>query len=330
MLDYQRIIHPISKELSVVSQEIEKQLNSEVLLINQVSNYIVNSGGKRIRPALVLLIAKILGTKKSITNKSYKKIIQMACVIEFIHTATLLHDDVVDESGLRRSKKTANSIFGSAASVLVGDFLYSRAFQIMVEVDSSSVMEIMANATNTIAEGEVLQLMNCNDPDINEERYLKVIRYKTSKLFEASCQIPPALLGLAKEEILSLGKFGTHLGTAFQLTDDILDYIGSESEIGKKLGDDLREGKPTMPLIRIALSGNKEIANKVKDAIREPNTSNLSEIVHLVKNSDAIKYTKSLVRDECLSAAKCIKKFPDSQYKSILEELLKFVVTRKN
>ncbi len=330
MIDYQRIIHPISEELCIVSQEIEKQLHSEVALINQVSNYIINSGGKRIRPALVLLVAKILGTKISITNKNYKKIIQMACVIEFIHTATLLHDDVVDESGLRRSKKTANSIFGSAASVLVGDFLYSRAFQIMVEVDSSSVMEIMANATNTIAEGEVLQLMNCNDPEINEERYLKVIRYKTSKLFEASCQIPPAILDLEEGIVSSLGTFGTHLGTAFQLTDDILDYVGSESEIGKKLGDDLREGKPTLPLIRIALNGDKETASKVKNAIKEPNSSNLSEIVHLVKNSDAIDYTKSLVKEECQSAAKCIKEFPDSQYKNILKKLLEFVVTRKN
>ena len=253
----------------------------------------------------------------------------MACVIEFIHTATLLHDDVVDESGLRRSKETAFSLFGSAPSVLVGDFLYSRAFQIMVEVDNRKIMEIMANATNTIAEGEVLQLMNCNDPDINEERYLKVIRYKTAKLFQASCEIPVALSNLNEQSINAAGSFGIHLGTAFQLTDDVLDYVGAESEIGKKLGDDLREGKPTLPLIRVISTSDDNTKKKIKTTIKNPSDTDLEKVVQLIKQSDAIEYTKKLALKECLLAKSSLSDFKPSFHKKILIDLLDFVINRR-
>ncbi len=330
MVDYQELTHPIKKELEDVTKEIKKQLTSEVILVNQVANYIIDSGGKRLRPALVILMANAANQGIKIESESYIRLIQMACVIEFIHTATLLHDDVVDGSGLRRSQETAYSLFGSPASVLVGDFLYSRAFQIMVRVDCKEIMHIMADATNTIAEGEVLQLMNCNDPDIDENRYLKVIRYKTAKLFQASCQVPIALLNLESKYVLPACSFGCHLGTAFQLTDDILDYVGTESEIGKKLGDDLREGKPTLPLIRLASTGNDEIKRRIKNAIQNPSETELEIVIKLVKNSDAIEYTKKLVEKECLLAQSCLETFRPSEYKSTLNKLLKFIIHRKN
>ena len=328
MVDYKELMQPIAKALEDVSKEIQKQLKSEVFLVNQVAQYIIDSGGKRLRPALVVLMAEVVSPKK-IQPSEYSRLIQMACVIEFIHTATLLHDDVVDDSGLRRSRETANSLFGSAASVLVGDFLYSRAFQIMVEVNSTKIMGIMANATNKIAEGEVLQLINCNDPDIDEERYLKVIRYKTSKLFQAACEIPGALLNLEENLIFTAGSFGTHLGTAFQLTDDVLDYVGNEPEIGKKLGDDLREGKPTLPLIRAASTSTPELKEAIKKTIQNPNETELEKVVQIIKQSDAIEYTTNLAKKECLLAQSCLDSFKDSSHKTILSSLLEFVVARK-
>ncbi len=330
MLEYQELIKPIKKELEDVTKEIKIQLKSEVALIEQVANYIIDSGGKRLRPALVLLMAKVITEGEEVQATEYSQLIKMACVIEFIHTATLLHDDVVDESGLRRSKETAYSLFGSAASVLVGDFLYSRAFQIMVEVDSKKIMRIMADATNTIAEGEVLQLMNCNDPDIDEDRYLRVIRYKTAKLFQASCQIPGAILNFDEKFIHTAGSFGAHLGTAFQLTDDVLDYVGTESEIGKKLGDDLREGKPTLPLIRAASISDINIRTQIRDAIKNPNEANLEKVVQLIKESDAVEYTTKLAEEECLLASKNLDIFKPSSGKKILLRLLKFVIERRN
>ena len=329
MVEYSELMQPIKKELEDVSKEIKKQLKSEVVLVNQVANYIIDSGGKRLRPALVLLMAKVICSEQNIQKKYYLDLIKMACVIEFIHTATLLHDDVVDESGLRRSKETAFSLFGSAPSVLVGDFLYSRAFQIMVEVDNRKIMEIMANATNTIAEGEVLQLMNCNDPDINEERYLKVIRYKTAKLFQASCEIPVALSNLNEQSINAAGSFGIHLGTAFQLTDDVLDYVGAESEIGKKLGDDLREGKPTLPLIRVISTSDDNTKKKIKTTIKNPSDADLEKVVQLIKQSDAIEYTKKLALKECLLAKRSLNDFKPSFHKKILIDLLDFVINRR-
>ena len=330
MVEYKELMQPIEKELEDVSEEIKKQLTSEVVLVNQVANYIIDSGGKRLRPALVLLMYKVICSEQNILNKYYLDLIKMACVIEFIHTATLLHDDVVDESGLRRSKETAFSLFGSAPSVLVGDFLYSRAFQIMVDVDNKKIMKIMANATNTIAEGEVLQLMNCNDPDIDEERYLKVIRYKTAKLFQASCEIPAALLNLENKNIIAAGSFGMHLGTAFQLTDDVLDYVGTESEIGKKLGDDLREGKPTLPLIRVVSTCDDHTRKKIKTTIKNPSEADLEKVVQLIKRSDAIEYTKKLAIKECLLAKNSLDDFKSTVHKKILIGLLDFVINRRN
>src|SRR6185295_4300429 len=232
----------IAEEMSAVDQVIRRRLHSDVVLIRQVSEHIINGGGKRLRPALVLLAAGACGYSG---NAHY----QLAAVVEFIHTATLLHDDVVDASDLRRGQATANALFGNAASVLVGDFVYSRAFQMMVEVESMRVMRVLADATNVIAEGEVLQLMNCHNPDINEHDYLQVIRYKTAKLFEAATRIGAILGGASREQEDAMANYGMHLGTAFQLIDDVLDYSGENKATGKNVGDDLAEGKPTLPLI---------------------------------------------------------------------------------
>jgi len=240
----QSILYPISAEMLGLNEVIGKSLSSEVALINQISAYIIEAGGKRIRPALLLL------TAQSIANgKELKHHLSMAAVVEFIHTATLLHDDVVDESDLRRGRATANAAFGNAASVLVGDFLYSRAFQMMVAPNELKIMQILADATNTIAEGEVLQLMNMHDPDVNEARYMQVIHYKTGKLFEASCALGALLAAGSSEQYQAAEAYGRHIGTTFQLVDDILDYTASAEQMGKNAGDDLREGKPTLPLI---------------------------------------------------------------------------------
>jgi len=243
----------IGPDMKAVDAVIRNRLHSDVALVRQVAEYIIHSGGKRMRPALVLLAAGALGYQG---NQHH----EMAAVIEFIHTATLLHDDVVDESALRRGRDTANAIFGNAASVLVGDFLYSRAFQMMVEVDDMRVMRVLSDATNIIAEGEVLQLMNCHDADVDEARYMQVIHYKTAKLFEAAAQLG-AILGQASPELeRALTVYGKHLGTAFQLVDDVLDYSGQEADTGKHIGDDLAEGKPTLPLIYVMQHGNAEQA----------------------------------------------------------------------
>ena len=243
----------LTSDLSEVDSVIRERLSSEVALIDQVSEYIIGAGGKRMRPVLLLLIARALG------YSGVKHHFLLAAVVEFIHTATLLHDDVVDESDLRRGRHTANAKFGNAASVLVGDFLYSRAFQMMVEVDDMRVMKVLADATNTIAEGEVLQLLNCNDPDVDEARYLQVIQYKTAKLFEASAQLGAILCKAHSSTEAACAEYGRRLGTAFQLIDDLLDYSGSyRSELGKNVGDDLREGKPTLPLIHVLAHGNAD------------------------------------------------------------------------
>ncbi|MBL8420121.1 MAG: polyprenyl synthetase family protein, partial [Dechloromonas sp.] len=241
----------IEPDMKAVDAVIRDRLHSEVVLVRQVAEYIIGSGGKRMRPALVLLAAGAMGYEGQRHH-------DLAAVVEFIHTATLLHDDVVDESDLRRGRNTANAIFGNAASVLVGDFLYSRAFQMMVEVDDMHVMRILSDATNVIAEGEVLQLMNCHDADVDEQRYLQVIRYKTAKLFEAAAQLGAILGGAGPEVESALADYGMHLGTAFQLIDDVLDYSGLEVDTGKHLGDDLAEGKPTLPLIHVLQNGTPD------------------------------------------------------------------------
>jgi len=288
-----------------------------------VAEYIINSGGKRLRPSLVLLAAGAVGYSGSRQH-------QLAAVVEFIHTATLLHDDVVDESSLRRGRETANALFGNAASVLVGDFLYSRAFQMMVSIDDMRVMRVLADATNVIAEGEVLQLMNCHDADVDETRYLQVIRYKTAKLFEAAAHLGGMLgsLGASAEE--ALAAYGMHLGTAFQIVDDVLDYSGAEAETGKHLGDDLAEGKPTLPLIHVMQHGDKQAARLVREAIEQGGRDQFSAVLAAVHESGALERSRSTAVREAQYAREAISCLPDTQYKKALIQLTVFAVERNH
>jgi octaprenyl-diphosphate synthase len=259
-LSTQHLLAPITADMRAVDDVIRQRLHSEVVLVSQIAEYIIGSGGKRLRPALVLMVARAFGYRGTAHH-------ELAAVVEFIHTATLLHDDVVDESALRRGRDTANAVFGNAASVLVGDFLYSRAFQMMVGVGNMRVMEVLSDATNVIAEGEVLQLMNCRNADVDVDAYLRVIRYKTAKLFEASARLGAILGGADEATERALGDYGMHLGTAFQIIDDVLDYSSEEAATGKHLGDDLAEGKPTLPLILTIQRGTPEQAALVRSAI---------------------------------------------------------------
>ena len=325
----------VAKEMAGVDQEIRRRLTSEVALIGQVSEYIIQSGGKRIRPALLFMITGAISAHlqyktEKMGRLSPERARTMAAVVEFIHTATLLHDDVVDESGMRRGRPTANVLFGNAASVLVGDFLYSRAFQMMVEVGSAEVMAVMAESTNVISEGEVLQLMNCQDPDVTEDRYLQVIRFKTAKLFEAAAKVPAVLSELPPELTEGCGAYGRHLGTAFQLVDDALDYAGDESEIGKRVGDDLREGKPTLPLIYVMAQGSAEEKNLVREAILHPEQANFDAVVRAIGRTGAMQYTLDSAARECELARQALAALSDSPHKQALLELLAFVVERKS
>ncbi len=324
----------VAAEMAQVDQVIRDRLSSDVALIGQISEYIIQSGGKRVRPAILLMVSGALSAHLHKTGKSpnllnSERAAVMAAVVEFIHTATLLHDDVVDESGLRRGRPTANVLFGNAASVLVGDFLYSRAFQMMVEVGSPGVMAVMAESTNVISEGEVLQLMNCQDPDVTEDRYLTVIRFKTAKLFEAATKVPGVLAAVDPELLEGCAAFGRHLGTAFQLIDDALDYAGTESEIGKRVGDDLREGKPTLPLIVVMEKGTPEEKALVRAAITDPESANFDRVVAAIHRTGAMAYTLECARTECALAKAAIAPMADSPYKSALIELLDFVVSRR-
>ena len=268
----------IAQDMSAVDEVIRQKLYSQVALIRQISEYIINNGGKRLRPALVILSAGVFGYSGKYHH-------QLAAVVEFIHTATLLHDDVVDESELRRNNATANALFGNAASVLVGDFLYSRAFQMMVEVNSMRVMQVLADATNVIAEGEVLQLLNCRDPNVEEDNYLRVIRYKTAKLFEAATRLGAILGNATEEEENAMAVYGMHLGTAFQLIDDLLDYSGDHQDTGKNLGDDLAEGKPTLPLIYAMRTGSAQQANIIRKAIETGGESGFDSILTIIEET---------------------------------------------
>lgn len=311
----------IAQDMGAVDEVIREKLHSHVALIRQVSEYIINSGGKRLRPSLVLLSAGAFGY-------SGKRHHDLAAVIEFIHTATLLHDDVVDASELRRSKATANALFGNAASVLVGDFLYSRAFQMMVEVDNMRVMQVLADATNTIAEGEVLQLLNCRDPDVDEENYLRVIRYKTAKLFEAATRLGAILGGSSPAEEEAMAAYGMHLGTAFQLTDDILDYSGDYQDTGKNLGDDLAEGKPTLPLIYAIKNGSSEQAAIIRRAIEKSGDGGFQPVLEVIQQTGALDYARQRAQDESNIASATIASLPNSEYKECLLQLTVFAVTR--
>ena len=304
-----------------VDNVIRHRLHSDVALVNQLSHYIINSGGKRLRPILLLLSAR------AFNYKGYHHI-PLAAVVEFIHTATLLHDDVVDASEMRRGRDTANAIWGNEASVLVGDFLYSRAFQMMVEVGSMPVMEVLANATNVIAEGEVMQLMNCHEPNTTEETYLEVIRYKTAKLFEASSKLGAIISGRSAEDIDSLARYGMHLGTAFQLVDDILDYSESSEQIGKNIGDDLAEGKPTLPLIYVMRHGNSKQVEIVRTAIENGGRERIDDVIEAVMDTGALEYTARAAEKEVEKAISFLDVLPDSKYKQAMITLAEYSTSR--
>jgi len=313
---------PILAELAAVDEVIRRRLDSHVVLIRTIADYIVGSGGKRLRPALVLLTANAFGAAGEAK-------LELAAVIEFIHTATLLHDDVVDESNMRRGRKTANAEFGNAASVLVGDFLYSRAFQMIVDAGSLRVMKVLADATNVIAEGEVLQLLNVHDADTDEESYLRVIRYKTAKLFEAATQVGAILGDAAPQQEKALTEYGMHLGTAFQLIDDVLDYSGDLQETGKNLGDDLAEGKPTLPLIYAMRAGNPGEREVVRHAIEHGGKADLDGVVKAIQRTGALDYARQCARAEANAASALLDRVPHSACRDSLLQLAHFSVERK-
>jgi len=311
----------IAADMLAVDAMIRRRLESDVVLVRQIAEYIIAGGGKRLRPALVFLAAGATGYRG-------EHHVELAAVVEFIHTATLLHDDVVDESELRRGRKTANAEFGNAASVLVGDFLYSRAFQIMVAVRSMRVMEVLADATNAIAEGEVLQLLNAHNFSMSEPAYLEVIRRKTAKLFEAAAQLG-AILGEATPDIeRGLARYGMHLGTAFQLIDDVLDYSGDAAHTGKNLGDDLKEGKPTLPLIHVMQRGSPAQAALVRSAIERGGREEFREVLDAIRLTGALDYARSKAKEEARAASEAIAGLPGSSYRESLLELSAFAVER--
>ena len=312
----------LAADMAAVDQVIRSRLHSDVALVSQVGEYIVNSGGKRLRPALVVLSAQAFGYG----GKHHH---DLAAVVEFIHTATLLHDDVVDDSYLRRGQATASALFGNSASVLVGDFLYSRAFQMMVEVGDMRVMQTLADATNIIAEGEVLQLLNCHDASVDAENYLRVIYCKTAKLFEAAMRLGALLANVDRVSEQAVAQYGVHLGTAFQLIDDVLDYSGDAQEIGKNLGDDLAEGKPTLPLIYAMQHGTPAQAALVRSAIEQGDIALFDQVLQVVQQTGALEYTRQQAQREADAACAVLAALPDSLYKKSLIELAEFAASRK-
>lgn len=311
-------------DMTAVNQQIFSQLSSDVALVNQLGIYIVNSGGKRLRPLLAVLAARALGYQG-------EQHISIAAIVEFIHTSTLLHDDVVDESTLRRGKETANALFGNQASVLVGDFLYSRSFQMMVALNNMRVMQVLADATNIIAEGEVLQLMNVNDPDTTEQSYMQVIYCKTAKLFEAATQLAAVISGQSAEMEQAMKAYGMHLGTAFQLIDDVLDYQADANELGKNIGDDLAEGKPTLPLIYALRTGTPEQQQLIRAAITEGNGMQyLTQIMTALHETGAFDYTREMALQEALKAKQALLLLPASEYKIALSALADIAISRSH
>lgn len=311
----------IADDLRAVDQVIRQSLHSDVALVRQVAEYTITAGGKRLRPALVLLAAGIF-------NYRGKQHYDLAAVVEFIHTATLLHDDVVDASDLRRGQASANSLFGNAAAVLVGDFVYSRAFQLMVSVNNMRVLEVLANATNTIAEGEVLQLMSCHSVDLDGNSYLKVIRYKTAKLFEAAGRLGAIIGGAEREQEDALGDYGMHLGTAFQLIDDVLDYSGDAETTGKNLGDDLSEGKSTLPLIYAMQRGSAEQTTLIRDVVSRGGRDQFAGVLKAIVETGALEFTRQQARLEASAAKRALDLLPPSRYRDSLLQLADFSVTR--
>jgi len=311
----------VESDLHAVDAVIRARLDSEVLLIRQVAEYIVGGGGKRLRPLLLLLSAGAFGARGRHCH-------ELAAVVEFIHTATLLHDDVVDESDLRRGRSTANSLFGNSAAVLVGDFVYSRAFQMMVGVNDMRVLQVLADATNVIAEGEVMQLMNCRNPDVKENEYLGVIRCKTAKLFEAATRLGAILGGAPRDQEDAVADYGMRLGTAFQLIDDVLDYSGEQAVIGKNVGDDLAEGKLTLPLIYAIQRGTAEQARLVRRAIEHGGRDELAAVIDAIRSSGALDYARAQAQREAHAAGASLAALPHSRQRDYLLQLADFAVTR--
>ncbi len=319
----QAFYHVVADDFTAVDGIIRQQLVSRVPLVGKIGDYIISAGGKRLRPLLVLLSGKALGLQDD-------RLRLLAATIEFLHTATLLHDDVVDESSMRRGRQTANALFGNAASVLVGDFLHSRSFQLMVSLNNMRVMQILSDATNVIAEGEVLQLLNMHDPDVTQESYLNVIRSKTAKLFEASAQLGALIAGASEDDIEAAAEYGRSLGTAFQLIDDVLDYAGDATEIGKNVGDDLREGKPTMPLIWLMENGTPEQRELVRSCIEQGDEQHFDAILAAITSSGALDYTRKQAEIAGQRAADAIAGWPDSVYKQSMLQLCSFAVDRNH
>lgn len=321
---YQQIRSLIQTDLNKVNLFIVDQLYSEVALVESIGHYIVDAGGKRLRPMLVLLAAKACGVKSD-------QHIDMAAVIEFIHTATLLHDDVVDMSTLRRGRPTVNAQWNNPSSVLVGDFIYSRAFQVLVKIGDMRIMEIMADTTNKIAEGEVLQLISKSNPNSTEELYMQVIQNKTAILFEAAAKSGAILSGADQKTVSAMAEFGLQLGLAFQLIDDALDYIGDAEELGKNVGDDLAEGKSTLPLIYTMANGSSADRDLIQQSLRAESLTppQLQEVIALVKNSGALEYTQKLASTKTTAAVKALEALPDSEYKTALKNLVEFSLNRK-
>ncbi|AKA39039.1 octaprenyl diphosphate synthase [Yersinia ruckeri] len=322
-MNLEQIIELTAQDMAAVNATILDQLNSDVTLINQLGYYIISGGGKRIRPMIAVLAARALDYQGN-------KHIKIAALIEFIHTATLLHDDVVDESDMRRGKATANAAFGNAASVLVGDFIYTRSFQMMTSLESLRVLQLMSEATNVIAEGEVMQLMNCNNPDITEDSYMRVIYSKTARLFEAASQSSSILADASPEQEMALQDYGRYLGTAFQLIDDLLDYSADGSTLGKNTGDDLNEGKPTLPLLHAMNNGTAEQAAMIRKAIEEGNGRHLLEpVLEAMRQCGSLDYTRQRAEEEADKAIAALQILPDTPYRQALEGLAHIAVQRQ-
>ncbi|YCI28842.1 octaprenyl diphosphate synthase [Erwinia sp. PK3-005] len=321
-MNLEQINELTAQDMAAVNETILSQLNSDVSLINQLGYYIISGGGKRIRPMIAILAARALGYED-------KQHVTIAALIEFIHTATLLHDDVVDESDMRRGKATANAAFGNAASVLVGDFIYTRAFQMMTSLGSLPILALMSEAVNVIAEGEVLQLMNCNDPDITEESYMRVIYSKTARLFEAAAQSSGILAGATEAQEQGLQDYGRYLGTAFQLIDDLLDYSADGQTLGKNVGDDLSEGKPTLPLLHAMRHGNPQQTAMIREAIEQGNGRHLLEpVLEAMRQCGSLEWTRARAEQEADKAIAALQSLPETPWRSALEALAHMAVQR--
>jgi len=324
-IDIQSVISLVNHDMTTVNQTIAKNLDSDVALINQLGAYIVQAGGKRLRPVALLLTAKAANPEQAEASSSATL---LAAIVEFIHTATLLHDDVVDESEMRRGRETANEVFGNAASVLVGDYLYSRAFQMMVDVGSMRVMEILSRTTNQIAEGEVMQLINCGSAQITEAQYMETIQSKTAILFEAATRLGAVISKQARPVEDAMAAYGLHLGTAFQLVDDILDYTADAEAMGKNVGDDLAEGKPTLPLIHAIKCSTGSEKQLLEEAITNASRDNLEAVLTIIERTGSLSYTARIARDQAKLAQSCLEVLPESKYKQALMQLAEFSVER--